>query len=351
MTTLNMTPYGMLSTGEPVVRATLTASSGVSVSVISFGGIITTIAAPDRDGRLDNIVLGFPDLAAYEAHNGNHHFGALIGRFANRIAGGRFSLDGTPHQLPVNDGPNSLHGGPNGFGRRVWQLTPQGDDAVTLSLTSADGEAGFPGTLQVAVTYRLGDDDTLRIDYVATTDKPTVINLTNHSYFNLAGNGSGSIAGHVARIEADHYTPVDETLIPTGEIASLDGTALDFRTPTPIGTRLRDPQLALTRGYDHNWVVRPGVAGALVEAAQVHDPASGRALTCLTTHPGLQFYTGNFLDGTRVGSAGTLYRQTDGFTLETQHFPDSPNQPGFPQTVLRPGETYRHSTVFRFHTV
>ena len=352
MTTLRTDDYGTLSTGERVLRATLTAGCGVSVSVISYGGIITRIEAPDREGRPDNVVLGFPDLAAYEAHNGNHHFGALIGRFANRIAGGRFTLDGQAHQLPVNDGPNSLHGGPTGFGRRLWTLTPQGDDAVLLSLHSADGEAGFPGALRVEVTYRLDDDGTLRLDYRAVTDRPTILNLTNHSYFNLAGNGSGSVERQVVRIEADHYTPIDDTLIPTGEIASLDGTPLDFRQPTEIGARLRDPhpQLSLARGYDHNWVLRGG-RGELVEAAQVHDPASRRALTCLTTLPGLQFYTGNFLDGTRCGSAGTLYRQGDGFTLETQHFPDSPNQPGFPSTVLRAGETYPHATAFRFHTL
>ncbi len=342
--------YGTLSTGERVLRATLTAG-GVSVSIISYGGIITRIEAPDRQGRTDNVVLGFADLAAYEAHNGNHHFGALIGRFANRIARGRFTLDGHGHQLPVNDAPNSLHGGPAGFGRRVWTLTPQGDDAVVLSLDSADGEAGYPGALRVEVTYRLDEDGTLSLDYRAVTDRPTILNLTNHSYFNLAGNGSGSVARQVVRIEADRYTPIDEDMIPTGEIASLDGTPLDFREPTEIGARLRDPhpQLALARGYDHNWVLRGG--GELAEAVQVHDPVSGRALTCLTTEPGVQFYTGNFLDGTRRGSAGTLYRQGDGFTLETQHFPDSPNQPGFPSTVLRPDQTYRQSTAFRFHTL
>ena len=352
MTTLRTEAYGTLSTGERVLCATLTAACGVSVSVISYGGIITRIEAPDRDGRVGNVVLGFADLAAYEAHNGNHHFGALIGRYANRIAEGRFTLAGCLHQLPINDGPNTLHGGPAGFGRRPWTLTPQGDDAVLLSLHSADGEAGYPGALRVDVTYRLDDDGTLRIEYSAVTDRATIVNLTNHSYFNLAGNGGGSVERQVLRIEADHYTPIDGNLIPTGEIASLDGTPLDFRIPTAIGARLRDPhpQLALARGYDHNWVLRGG-SGALAEAAQVHDPVSGRALTCLTTHPGVQFYTGNFLDGTRRGSAGTLYRQGDGFTLETQHFPDSPNQPGFPSTVLRAGETYRHSTAFRFHTL
>lgn len=359
MTTRQMTPYGTLSTGEEVARATLTAGNGVSVSVIGFGGIITAIHVPDRDGRLDNVVLGFPDLEAYEAHNGSCHFGALIGRFANRIARGRFTLDGREYQLPINNGANSLHGGPKGFGRRLWDLAPDPDDegGVLLSLVSADGEAGYPGTVRITVAYRLGDDGALRIDYTTTTDQLTILNLTNHTYFNLAGNGSGSVADQVVRIEADHYTPVDETLIPTGEIATVDGTPMDFRSATAIGARLREPnpQLVLAMGYDHNWVIRPGtpgaLPGALTEAAHIHDPATGRTLTCLTTQPGVQFYTGNSLDGSKPGSAGTLYRQTEGFTLETQHFPDSPNQPNFPSTLLRPGETYRHSTVFRFGTM
>ena len=354
MTTRHMTPYGTLSTGEAVTQAALTAANGVTVRVISFGGIITAIETPDREGRLSNIVLGFPDLESYETHNGNCHFGALIGRFANRIAHGRFTLDGQTHQLPVNNAPNTLHGGPNGFGRRLWSLDADPDDAgaVILTLVSPDGEASYPGTLKIAVIYRLRDDGALRIEYTATTDQTTIVNLTNHSYFNLAGNGSGSIEQQVVRIEADHYTPIDEKLIPTGEIATLSGTPLDFRTATSIGARLRDPhpQLVLAQGYDHNWVIRPGTPGALAEAAHIHDPVSGRTLTCLTTHPGLQFYTGNFLDGSKRGSAGTLYRQTDGFTLETQHFPDSPNQPGFPSTLLSPGQTYRHSTEFHFHT-
>ena len=353
MTTLAIREYGTLPGGERVAAATLTAGCGISVEVISFGGIITAVETPDRNGKPGNIVLGFSDLESYVACNGNCHFGALIGRFANRIAGGRFSLDGQTHQLPVNNAPNSLHGGPDGFGRRNWTLAPAGEEAVRLTLTSPDGEAGYPGTVELAVTYRLEDDGSLHIEYEATTDRPTIINLTNHSYFNLAGNGSGSIEAQVAQIEADQYTPVDEALIPTGEIASVAGTPLDFRTPTAIGARLRHahPQMQLARGYDHNWVIRPGNPGEPALAARIHDPASGRALTCLTTHPGLQFYTGNFLDGTNRGSAGTLYRQGDGFTLETQHFPDSPNQPGFPSTLLRPGETYRHSTIFRFHTV
>ena len=350
MTTLRLSEYGTLSTGERVVHAALANASGVSIGVISFGGILTAIETPDRHGRLGNIVLGFPDLAAYEAHNGDCHFGAVIGRFANRIAGGRFALDGTTHRLPVNNGANSLHGGPSGFGRRNWTLAPDGEDGVRLTRLSPAGEAGYPGALRTAVTYRLSGDGALRIDYEAEADQPTVVNLTNHSYFNLAGNGSGSVEGQIVRINADHYIPVDADLIPTGEIAPVAGTPLDFRAPCAIGARLRapHPQLALARGYDHNWVLRPGAAGGLVEAARVHDPDSGRALTCLTTQPGVQLYTGNFLDGSKRGSSGGLYHQGDGFTLETQHFPDSPNQPGFPSTLLRPGELYRHSAVFRF---
>ena len=353
MTTLTLGDYGTLSSGEHVTEAILAAASGVSVRILSYGGIIAAVEAPDCDGRRANVVLGFADLASYEAHNGNCHFGALIGRFANRIARGRFTLDGATYQLPINDPPNSLHGGPDGFGRRNWSLTPEGDDSVRLSLRSPDGDAGFPGALEVTVVYRLGDDGALSIDYSARVDRPTVLNLTNHSYFNLAGNGSGSVERQVIRIEADQYTPVDDSMIPTGAFADIEGTPFDFRATTEIGARLRagDPQLALTRGYDQNWVLRPATDGGLALAAVAHDPASGRALTCLTTQPGVQFYTGNFLDGTKRGSAGTLYRQGDGFTLETQHFPDSPNQPSFPSTVLRPGETYRHSTVFRFHTV
>ena len=239
MTTLRTSDYGALPSGERVTIATLTAGNGVSVSAISFGGIITAIKTPDRHGRLGNIVLGFSDLESYVAYNGNFHFGALIGRFANRIAQGRFILDGRSHQLPINNGPNSLHGGPDGFGRRNWTLTPAGEDAVTLALLSPDGDAGYPGAMRIAVTYRLHDDGALRIDYEAATDRPTIINLTSHSYFNLAGNGAGSVERHVARIDADHYTPVDENLIPTGEIAEVAGTPLDFRTPIEIGARFR----------------------------------------------------------------------------------------------------------------
>ncbi|WP_428395629.1 aldose epimerase family protein [Lichenicoccus sp.] len=354
MTRLTTSHYGALANGEAVSCATLTAACGVSAKIISFGGILAAVEAPDRNGKLADVVLGFPDLAAYETQNAKTHFGALIGRYGNRIARGRFTLDGQTFQLPINDPPNTLHGGPDGFGRRNWIMAQASEDAVSLTLTSPDGDAGFPGTLRVGVTYRLDDDGALHIDYQASTDRATVLNLTNHSYFNLAGNGSGSIENHIIQIDADHFTPVDETMIPTGELADVTGTPFDFRTLTAIGERLRNdhPQLARARGYDHNWVLRRGNAlGTLTRAAIAHDPASGRALTVLTTQPGVQFYTGNFLEGTLCGSAGKLYRQGDGFALETQHFPDSPNQPAFPSTMLRPGETSRQSTVFWFHTV
>nr|WP_321986052.1 aldose epimerase family protein [uncultured Lichenicoccus sp.] len=350
--TLTITSAPATSAAKAVQQARLSNANGIAVRILGFGGIIASLEAPDRNGRLANIVLGYPDLAGYEAHNGTTHFGALIGRYANRIANGRFSLDGTDYRLPVNDAPNSLHGGPDGFGRKVWTLKPEGEDAVRLSLSSPDGEAGYPGKLDAAVTYRLTDADELEIDYVATCDVPTVVNLTNHSYFNLAGEASGSIEGHVVQIEADQFTAVDASLIPTGRLVPVDGTPLDFRVPTQIGDRLRvaHEQMALARGYDHNWVLR-GQPGTLRRAVTVHDPASGRALTCLTTQPGLQFYSGNFLDGTLAGTSGTLYRQADGFCLETQHFPDSPNQPDFPSTVLRPSQTYRERTIFRLHVI
>ena len=350
--TLQITSAGTTSTGAAVQRASICNTHGLAVSILSFGGIIASLDAPDRNGRLANIVLGYPDLGGYETHNGTTHFGALIGRFANRIAHGRFSLDGAEYRLPLNNGPNSLHGGPDGFGRKVWAMAPDGENGVRLSLSSPDGEAGYPGRLDAEVTYRLTDTDELEIDYLATCDAPTIVNLTNHSYFNLAGEASGSIERHVAQIEADHFTPVDASLIPTGRLAPVDGTPLDFRTPTAIGDRLRiaHEQMTLGRGYDHNWVLR-GQPGVVRRAATVHDPVSGRALTCSTTQPGLQFYSGNFLDGTLAGTSETLYRQGDGLCLETQHFPDSPNQPDFPSTVLRPGETYRERTVFRLHVI
>jgi aldose 1-epimerase len=350
MPTLRHEAYGAMPDGAAVERFTLENPGGISVGIIAYGGIVASIEAPDRKGARRNVVLGCADLAGYLADTA--HFGALVGRYANRIAGGRFTLDGTVHQLERNQPPNALHGGPRGFGQVLWRAEPASDAArVTLRHRSPDGDQRFPGTLDVAVTYALGADDTLRIDYAATTDKPTILNLTNHSYFNLAGEGEGDILGHELTLESDAFTAVDATLIPTGERRLVERTPFDFRSPAPIDARIRvgDEQIVRGRGYDHNFVLR-GAAGALRLAARLRDPASGRILEVATTEPGIQLYSGNFLDGTRVGPSGRCYRSGDGVCLETQHFPDSPNHPDFPSTVLRPGETFRSTTTWRFLT-
>jgi aldose 1-epimerase len=353
-------PFGTAPDGTPVERWTLT-NGEMTVRVLTYGGIVQTLEVPDTDGEVENVVLGFADLAGYvEQNNPGPYFGALIGRYGNRIAGGTFSLDGTTYQLPLNNGPNTLHGGPEGFDRRVWEATPVGDEhvaALQLELVSPDGDQGFPGTLSTIVTYTLDADSRLAIHYEATTDAPTVVNLTNHTYWNLAGEGSGDVYDQTLQIDGSGYTPVDETLIPTGEVTPVEGTPFDFREPTAIGERIRedDQQLLFGQGYDHNWALDRTDDGAregsdsedaLEEAAVLHDPCSGRTLTVSTTEPGMQFYSGNFLDGTLVGTSGRIYRQGDGLALETQHFPDSPNQPAFPSTVLRPGEVYDSTTVF-----
>lgn len=346
--------FGTLSDGTPVDRYTLT-NGDLRVRILTYGGILQSIEVPDRRGRTANVTLGFDNLADYEERN--PYFGCITGRYANRIADGQFTLDGETYQLPINDDPNSLHGGEVGFDKRVWDATPvksRGAVGLRLTHTSPDGDQGYPGTLATEVTYTVTRRG-IRMDYEATTDAPTVVNLTNHAYFNLAGEGSGTIDDHWLRINADHYTPVDETLIPTGEIAPVAGTPMDFRRPTAIGERNRDgsfEQLLIGRGYDHNWVLdrRDDTYTKLERAARVVEPRSGRSLTVLTTEPGLQFYAGNFLDGTLVGTSGQMYRQGDGFALETQHYPDSPNQPDFPSTVLRPGEVYQTTTIYQFST-
>jgi aldose 1-epimerase len=352
--------FGTTPNGTSVERWTLT-NGGMTVRVLTYGGIVQTLEVPDAAGNVQNVVLGFDDLAGYVQHNNpGPYFGALIGRYANRIAGGTFALDGRTYQLPLNDGPNTLHGGPQGFDRQVWKATPVGNEdvaAVQLELVSLDGDQGFRGTLTTTVTYTLEADSSLAIHYEATTDAPTVVNLTNHTYWNLAGEGSGNVYDQQLQIDASGYTPVDKTLIPTGEIAPVAGTPFDFRNPTAIGDRIRenDQQLLFAQGYDHNWALDRTDNGAregsdsqdaLEQAAVLHDPRSGRTLTVSTTEPGLQFYSGNFLDGTLVGTGGHIYRQSDGLALETQHFPDSPNEPTFPSTVLRPGEVYDSTTVF-----
>ncbi|MFI1047323.1 aldose epimerase family protein [Streptomyces griseoruber] len=342
--------FGKLADGTPIHSWALE-NGGTRLRVLDYGGIVRSLESPDREGRLANVSLGFGTLEEYVEKT--PYFGALIGRYGNRLGAGRYTLDGETHQADVNDGPNSLHGGAEGFDRRVWDVEPfvQGPDVgLRLSRTSPDGEMGHPGTLAVRVTYTLTADGGWRIDYEATTDRPTVVNLTNHVYWNLAGEGSGSVAAHELSIAAARYTPVGPGLIPTGELAEVTDTPFDFRTAKEIGRDLRvaDPQLLHGQGYDHNWVLDKGVTEEPVPVAFLRDPASGRTLGVATTEPGLQFYSGNFLDGTLTGPGGRVYRQGDALCLETQHFPDSPNRPSFPSTTLRPGETYRSTTVHTF---
>ncbi len=346
-------PYGTTADGVAVDEYTLTNANGMEVKIITYGGIITSIKVPDRAGNMADVALGFADLAGYETMT--TYFGCITGRYANRIANGKFTLDGTEYSLPVNNGPNSLHGGLKGFDKQVWAAKEAtASDGVGLELTykSADGEEGYPGNLDAKVVYTLTDKNEIRIEYTATTDKPTVINLTNHSYFNLGGEGSGTIYDHILMIDADKYTPDDVNLIPTGELAPVEGTPFDFRMPKAIGPgqRSNHEQIVIGRGYDHNWVLnRPSMDDkSMMLAARLYDPASGQALEVWTTEPGIQFYAGNFLDGSAYGTSGHSYRQSDGLALETQHFPDSPNKPDFPSTVLRPGETYQTTTIFAF---
>lgn len=335
--------------GKAVEVFTLTNAAGVEVKAITYGGIITSWRVPDRSGQVADIVLGYDDPAGYIANN-SPYFGAIVGRYGNRIAKAQFALDGQVYALAANNGVNHLHGGTQGFDKVLWQgeaLRGGGGAGVAFSRTSTDGEEGYPGNLKVRVTYTLTEKNELIVAYEATTDKATPVNLTQHTYFNLAGQGRGDILGHELRINADRYTPVDATLIPTGELAAVDKTPFDFRKPTAIGARIKSehPQMQFGRGYDHNWVLARSGAG-LSLAADVYEPKSGRTLQVRTTEPGLQFYSGNFLDGTITGKGGSIYPQRAGFCLETQHFPDSPNRPTFPSTTLRPGNTYRSRTVF-----
>jgi aldose 1-epimerase len=347
-------PFGTLASGQSAQLFTLRNAHGIELQFTNYGGIITALKTPDRAGHFSDIVLGYDNLAAYVANS--PYFGAIVGRYANRIARGHFTLDGAAYTLAVNNGPNSLHGGLRGFDKVVWNARPfqnQEGQGVTLDYTSPSGEEGYPGTLHAVVTYTLTADDRLIVDYQATTDKATPINLSQHSYWNLAGNASRDILGHVLTINADATTPVDSTLITTGEIAPVEGTPFDFRTPTAIGARVderQDAQIRYGNGYDHNWVLNRGGAAsdALVLAARVVEPASGRTMEISTTEPGLQFYSGNFLDGSITGKGGAVYRFRYGMALETQHYPDSPNHPNFPSTVLRPGQQYRSRTVFKF---
>jgi aldose 1-epimerase len=356
--TISKSPYGTTAQGELIDQYTLQSTKGVTVKFISYGGIITDIIAPDKKGKPANIVLGFSSLKDYEKYNSSIHFGSLIGRYANRIANGSFVLNGKTYALPKNNGENTLHGGPDSFDTKVWTVkevalkNAVGAElsGVELTYVSPNGENGFPGTLTTHVTYSLTDDNDLQIDYRATTDADTVVNLTNHSYFNLAGEGSGSIENQVIEIAATRYTPTDATSIPTGELAPVAGTPMDLRKPTRFGAHLRDSfqQLLWAHGYDQNWVLDNGGKEEPGFAARVIDPASGRILEVYTTQPGLQLYTANFLDGGVVGSSGKTYRQSDAFALEAEHFPDSPNHPAFPSTELKPGEVLRERTVYKF---
>jgi aldose 1-epimerase len=344
--------FGVTRDGAEVDLYTLRAGR-LEMRAITYGGIIVALRAPDRTGRLDDIVLGHDTLEGYLDHS--PYFGAIVGRYANRIANGRFSLDGQSYTLATNDGAQHLHGGRRGFDKVVWKATPfaVSDEAgVSFAHTSPDGDEGYPGTLRASVTYTLTERDELSIEYDASTDRATVVNLSQHSYFNLAGPRATNVLDHLLMIDADAFTPVGATLIPTGEIAPVQGTPFDFRTPARIGERIADTdaQLAHAGGYDHNFVLRPGKGGALVHAARVTEPLTGRALDVSTTQSGLQFYSGNFLDGSIRGKEGRVYGHRGGLCLETQHFPDSPNQPAFPSVVLRPGESYHSRTIFSFGT-
>ncbi len=341
-------PFGTTPGGEAVELFTLTNSHGMEVRIMTYGGIIVSLKVPDLNGTLGDVVLGYDSLAGYLKDS--PYFGAIVGRYGNRIAKGRFTLNGTTYHLATNNGPNALHGGVRGFDKVVWQAQPFEDArrrGVVLRHTSADGDEGYPGTLQATVTYTLTDGNQFIIDYEAKTDKATPVNLTQHSYFNLAG--SGDILGHELMIAADSFTPVDSTLIPTGDIVPVAGTPFDFRSPHPIGERINadNQQLRFGGGYDHNFVLTHAHDGIWL-AARVTDPTSGRVLEIRTTEPGVQFYSGNFLDGSITGKGGTVYRHRTGLALETQHFPDSPNHPGFPSTILEPDQHYRSETVWTF---
>ncbi len=343
-------PFGEVD-GKKVNLYTLTNTNNIEMKVTNYGGIITSLKVPDKNGNFDDIVLGYNTLADYIKNN--PYFGAIIGRYGNRIKLGKFILEGNEYTLATNNPPNALHGGPKGFDKVVWDAeTSQDSNSVSIqfSYLSKDGEEGYPGDLNVDVTYILTNENELRIDYLATTDKPTIVNLTNHTYWNFAGEGSGDILNHQLMINADKYTPVDNTLIPIGELASVEGTPMDFREATAIGSRINDDfeQLKFGNGYDHNWVLNKSVENEMTLAATVFEPTSGRYMEIYTTEPGIQFYSGNFLDGSIIGKRGKNYEFRDGFCLETQHYPDSPNKPNFPSTVLRPDETYKTTTLHKF---
>ena len=342
------TDFGKTPEGVMTHLFTLTNKKRLEVKITNYGGTIVSIKTPDRKGAMADIVLGFDSVAGYLANPGPY-FGATIGRYGNRIGHARFTLNGVEYKLAANNGENTLHGGKRGFNAVVWTPRELSDGGLELTYLSKDGEEGYPGNLKVTVTFHLLDTNELKIEYTASTDKDTVLNLTNHSYFNLKGAGNGDILDHVLTMHADRYTPVDAGLIPSGELASVNGTPFDFRKPAVIGARIEEnnEQLKLGKGYDHNFVLNKS-GNTLGLAARVEEPSTGRVLEVHTTEPGVQFYTGNFLDGTITGKGGKVYGRRSGFCLETQHFPDSPNKPSFPSTVLRPGQMFRTTTIFRF---
>jgi aldose 1-epimerase len=346
--------FGKTAAGAAVELYTLTNRHGIEAGIMTYGGTLVSLKTPDRNGKLADIVLGFDTLDPYLADGS--YFGAVVGRYANRIAGGSFALDGKRYQLPLNGGPNTLHGGPNGFDKQVWTAKPFEDaqgPGLKLTLVSPDGDAGFPGRLTVSVVYRLTGDDALSIAYSAVTTAPTPVNLLNHSYFNLSGDRDRPVLDDVLTIDAERFTPADRTMIPTGELRKVEGTPFDFRKPAAVGARIDagDEQIALGHGYDHNWVLTKRGAGALGLAATLSDPFSGRVLEVRTTEPGLQVYTGNFLNGRPAAEGGSVFKRRTGLCLETQHFPDSPNQPTFPSTILRPDEIFTSRTVYSFRVM
>jgi aldose 1-epimerase len=350
MTNLTKSPFGSLPSGEPIYVYSFANAKGTVAAITNFGGRVVKLLVPDRNGKSEDVALGFDNLDGYLAKN--PYFGALVGRYANRIAGAQFTLDGRTYRLAANDGTNSLHGGTKGFDKVVWtptEVSIDGNPALQLDYLSVDGEDGYPGNLQVRVTYRLTEGNELYIEYRAATDKKTVLNLTNHSYFDLSGQGRGNVLDHVVTVNADRFTPVDRNLIPTGELRSVEGTPFDFRRPVRVGEHIdeKNEQLKLGLGYDHNFVLNRNGNGLML-AARAAEPKSGRVLEVLTTQPGIQFYSGNHLTGSVIGKGGVVYGFRSGFCLETQHFPDSPNQRGFPSTELDPGQEYRNTTVFRF---
>ena len=349
-TKLTRAEFGKTLDGAPVQIYTLTNKNGLEARITNYGGIVVSLQAPDRNGAMADVILGFDTFHDYLT-GPSPYFGALVGRYGNRIGHARFTLDGVEYKLAANNGQNSLHGGVHGFNKAVWAPRELPDNSLELTYLSKDGEEGYPGNLKVTVIYRMTDANELKIDYAATTDKDTVLNLTNHAYFNLKGAGNGDILGHIVTLNADRFTPVDSGLIPTGELRDVSGTPFDFRKATAVGARIEqnDEQLKLGKGYDHNWVLnKNGAAPGL--AARVEEPSSGRVLEAFTDQPGVQFYTGNSLDGSIKGKGGKPFGRFSGLCLETQHFPDSPNKPGFPSTVLKPGQAFHSTTIYRFTT-